>query len=156
MVKPLWGDKAAWSQPGLWHLMAAYFWIVTPVLAAPLIILGVPGFPGAGIEQSAPQALIYGWVLQVGYAFIPFFFYRLFLPDKPAKLGGTWLSMATVNLGGVFLWASIFLVGYQGVLHGMAYLFWTISLVPIILTLWQIVREGMARVDQNALSLDSA
>ena len=156
VIKPLWGDKTAWSQPGLWHVVAAYFWILAPVLVAPLIILGVPGFPGAGVEQSAPQALIYGWVLQVGYAFIPFFFYRLFLPDKPAKLGGTWLSLATVNLGGVFLWASIFLVGYQGVLHGMAYVFWTISLIPIILTLWRIVREGMAGVDQNAIVLEGA
>lgn len=38
--------------------------IFIPVPVAPLIILGVPGFPGVGIEQNAPRALIYGWVLQ--------------------------------------------------------------------------------------------
>ncbi|MEZ4516370.1 MAG: hypothetical protein R3C44_05860 [Chloroflexota bacterium] len=50
----------------------------------------MPGFPGAGIEQTVPQALIYGWVLQFGFAFIPYFFYRLFLPQEPARLGGSY------------------------------------------------------------------
>lgn len=150
VIKPLWSDKAAWSQPGLWHIVIAYFWILAPVLVAPLIILEVPGFPGAGIEQSAPQALIYGWVLQFGYAFIPYFFYRLFLPDAPAKLGGSWFSLVTVNLGGIFLWASIFLMDYRGALHGTAYLIWTFSLIPIVLSLWQIVRRGLAGLDNDA------
>jgi hypothetical protein len=43
IIKPLLGDRNAWSQPGIWHLVAAYFWILAPVLVAPLIILGVPG-----------------------------------------------------------------------------------------------------------------
>jgi cytochrome c oxidase cbb3-type subunit I len=30
VVKPLWGDRAAWSQPGIWHLVTAYFWILAP------------------------------------------------------------------------------------------------------------------------------
>ena len=152
----LWGDRAAWSQPGLWHLVTAYFWILAPVLVAPLIILGVPGFPGVGIEQNAPQALIYGWVLQFGYAFIPFFFYRLFLPHEPAKLGGSWFSLVAVNLGGFFLWVSIFLTDYQGTLHGMAYLFWTLSLAPIALNLWQIVRKGLAHLDGDVALLESS
>ena len=152
VIKPLWGDKKAWSQPGLWHIVTAYWWILAPVLVAPLIILSVPGFPGAGIEQNAPQALIYGWVLQFGYAFIPYFFYRMFLPHEPARLGGSWLSLVTVNLGGFFLWASIFLGAYQNLLHGTAYLLWTISLVPIIISLWQILRHGLARLDTISLS----
>ncbi|MBK8989920.1 MAG: hypothetical protein IPM39_28300 [Chloroflexi bacterium] len=156
VIKPLWGDREAWSQPGLWHLVTAYFWILAPVLVAPLIILGVPGFPGAGIEQNAPQALIYGWALQFGYAFIPFFFYRLFLPHEPARLGGSWFSLVTVNLGGFFLWASIFLAGYTAVLHGAAYLFWTLSLIPIVLTLWRIVRKGLAGLDDGMASLEGA
>lgn len=150
IIKPLWGNREAWSQPGLWHLVTAYFWILAPVLVAPLIILGVPGFPGAGIEQSAPQSLIYGWVLQFGYAFIPYFFYRLFLPHEPARLGGSWFSLVMVNLGGFFLWASIFITDYQGVLHGAAYLFWTLSLVPIVLALWRIVYDGVAHLGEGA------
>ncbi|MBX3060796.1 MAG: hypothetical protein KF770_30415 [Anaerolineae bacterium] len=155
VIKPLWGDREAWSQPGLWHLVIAYFWILAPVLVAPLIILGVPGFPGAGIEQNAPQALIYGWVLQFGYAFIPYFFYRLFLPGEPARLGGSWFSLVMVNLGGFFLWASIFIADYQAMLHGTAYLLWTLSLIPIVLTVWRIVRTGLARLDDGVVSLES-
>ncbi len=156
VIKPLLGDKKVWTEPGPWHIVTAYWWILAPVLVAPLIILGVPGFPGAGIEQNAPQALIYGWVLQFSYAFIPYFFYRIFLPQKPARLGGSWLSLAAVHLGGFFLWASIFLNDYQGVLQGTAYLFWTISLVPITMLLWQILREGLAELDNRAISLSSA
>ncbi|HUM68772.1 MAG TPA: hypothetical protein PLK31_08005, partial [Chloroflexota bacterium] len=124
-------------------------WILAPVLVAPLIILGVPGFPGAGIEQNAPQALIYGWVLQFSFAFIPFFFYRLFLPDEPARLGGSWLSLITGHLGGFFLWASIFLTAYHNTLHGLAYLFWTISLVPITWLLWRIMHKGLGLLDER-------
>ncbi len=153
VIKSVWGERSVWSQPGIWHLVTSYFWILAPVLVAPLIILGIAGFPGAGIEQNAPQALIYGWVLQFGYAFIPYFFYRLFLPGTPARLGGSWFSLVTVHLGGVFLWASIFLTSYQGFLHGIAYLFWTLSIIPIVLTLWQIVRQGLAVLDKGSLVL---
>ncbi len=156
VIKPLWGDRQAWLQPGLWHIVTAYFWILAPVLVAPLIILGVPGFPGAGIERSAPQALIYGWVLQFGYAFIPYFFYRLFQPNEPAELGGSWFSLLTVNLGGVFLWAGIFLTEYQGLLHGAAYLLWALSMIPIILSLWRIARKGLMTLDTGAISLEGA
>lgn len=118
------------------------------MLVAPLIILGVPGFPGAGIEQNAPQALIYGWVLQFGYAILPYFFRRAFLPSEPARLGGSWFSLVTVNLGGLFLWASIFITEYQGFLHGTAYALWVVSMVPIAVDLWRIVRAGLTRLEE--------
>jgi hypothetical protein len=148
VIKPLLGDREAWSQPGIWHLVTSYFWILAPVLVAPLIILSVPGFPGVGIEQNAPQALIYGWVFQFGYALLPFFFCRFFLPDEPAKLGGSWFSLLTVNLGGLFLWASIFITEYQGFLHGTAYALWAVSIVPIAVDLWRIVRAGLVRLEE--------
>ena len=91
VITPLKGERRAWG-PGLWHLLTSYVWIVAPVLVAPLIILKVPGFPGAGIEQNAPQALIYGWGLQFAYALLPYIFPRFFLPNEPAKLGGTWFT----------------------------------------------------------------
>ena len=92
----------------------------------------VPGFPGQGIERNAPQALIYGWVLQFGYAFIPYLLYRVFRPEQPAKLGGSWFSLVTVHVGSVFLWASIFLDPYAGPLRGVAYAVWVISMMPIV------------------------
>jgi hypothetical protein len=154
VIKPLLGDREAWSQPGIWHLVGSYFWILAPVLVAPLIILGVPGFPGAGIEQNAPQALIYGWVLQFGYAFLPYFFRRAFLPGERARLGGSWFSLVTVNLGGLFLWASIFIPEYQGFLHGTAYALWAVSIVPIAIDLWRIVRAGMARLEEAGIETE--
>lgn len=148
VIKPLWGDWQA-RTPGMWHLVTAYFWILAPVLVAPLIILGVPGFPGAGIEQSAPQALIYGWVLQFGYALLPYLFARFLLPAQPTKLGGNWFSLITVHLGGVFLWASIFITPYQAPLHGIAYVLWTLSALPIVAELWRIVRAGLAHQEKD-------
>lgn len=154
VVKPLWGDREVWSKPGIWHLVTSYAWILAPVLVAPLIILQVPGFPGAGIEQNAPQALIYGWVLQFGYALIPYLFTHLFLPHETPKLGGNWFSLVMVHLGGVFLWASIFIEPYQGVLHGTAYGLWVLSMVPIVLELWRIVRAGLANIEEEQLALE--
>jgi hypothetical protein len=112
---------------------------------APLVVFGIGGFDGAGIEQNAPQALIYGWVLQFGYALFPYLFRRIFLPQQPARLGGNWFSLMTVNLGGVFLWASIFGGVYQAPLHGMAYTLWALSFWPIASDLWQVVRRSFAQ-----------
>ena len=151
VIAPLRGVRGAWT-PGLWHLILAYVWIVAPVLVAPLIILGVAGFPGVGIEQNAPQALIYGWVLQFGYALLPYLFTRMLLPDKPARLGGTWFTVATVNLGAVFLWASIFFTGQAALLHGIAYALWALSLIPIAADLWRIARTGWAKLEVEGVA----
>ncbi|MBZ0294794.1 MAG: hypothetical protein K8L99_19685 [Anaerolineae bacterium] len=151
VIKPLVGDRRLWT-PGILHLITSYVWILAPVLIAPLIILEVPGFPGAGIEQNAPQALIYGWVLQFGYAIIPLLFRRVFQPESPSKLGGNWFSLIAVHLGGVFLWAGIFLHESQATLHGVAYGLWFVSMLPIAYELWQIVRSGMNNLqDKNAV-----
>ena len=149
VIAPVRRERAAWG-PGLWHLVTAYVWIIAPVLVAPLIILKVPGFPGAGIEQNAPQALIYGWALQFGYAVIPYLFRRSLLPEQPAKLGGSWLSLITAHLGGVFLWVSIFAQGYQVMLHGTAYALWVVSMLPVVIDLWRVARTAWARWERQS------
>lgn len=148
VIVPLKNERSAW-EPGLWHLVTAYAWIIAPVLVAPLILLKVPGFPGAGIEQTAPQALIYGWVLQFGYAVLPYLFARFLLPEQPAQLGGHWFSLVAVHLGGIFLWASIFITEYQAHLNGTAYALWVLSLLPIVRQLWQIAQTGWARLENT-------
>lgn len=152
VIKPLLHDPAVWRHPGIWHLTTAYVWILAPLLVAPLIILKVPGFPGAGIEQNAPQALIYGWVFQFGFAILPFFFRQAFQPGEPARLGGSWFSLTAVHLGAAFLWASIFLVDYHSALHGTAYLLWTLAIAPIAWEMWQIVQSGLNRLEETAVS----
>lgn len=138
VVRPIWSERKRWT-PGMWHLTTSYIWILAPVLVAPLIITGVPGFPGIGIEQNAPQALIYGWVLQFSFAVMPYLFARTLLPDEPAELGGSWLSLAAVHAGAIVLWASIFLTGLQSELHGLAYALWAIATVPILQQMAQIL-----------------
>lgn len=147
VIRPLTAERAVWKTPGIWTLVTSYAWILAPVLVAPLIVLQVIGFPGAGIEQNAPQALIYGWVLLFGYAIVPYLFTHAFLPGEPARLGGSWFSVIAVHLGGIFLWTSIFIADYQAVLHGTAYLFWAVSLIPFALALWRIVRAGARQME---------
>jgi hypothetical protein len=149
VIKPLRGDKAAWT-PGMWHLIGSYFWLLAPVMMAPFVLFGVGNLPGRLIEATAPQALIYGWLLQFGYAVLPYFFTRIFLPDEAPRLGGTWFSLAMINLGAVFLWVSIFIAPVRGLLHGTAYLLWAISLLPILVELWRTARTGLARFEAEA------
>lgn len=146
VIKPYFGEK---FPVGVAHLASSYVWIALPVLVAPLILLKVPGFPGAGIEANAPQALIYGWVLQFAYALIPYLFARFFLPKEESKLGGNWFSLIAVHLGGAFLWASIFVKEYQAILHGTAYALWLVSMLPILIDLWRIMSAGLTRLEQD-------
>lgn len=145
MIAPIQRERASWG-PGIWHLVSAYIWIIAPVLVAPLILLDVPGFPGAGIEQNAPQALIYGWVLQFGLALIPYGFARWLRPGRVAALGGSWVSLAALHIGSVLLWVSIFVKDYQGVLRGGAYLAWVVALLPLVAQLVRLVREPESEV----------
>lgn len=152
VVKPLWGDRQVWT-PGMWHLVTAYAWVLVPILVTPLIIFKIlPSHLQIAVDQNAPQALIYGWVLQVGYAILPYVFARFLLPGQTAKLGGNWFSLITVHLGGAFIWASIFSQTYQATLHGIGYAFWVVSTLPILLELWRIVQAGLASPEADTLS----
>ncbi len=137
---------------GAWHLVTAYVWILLPVLIAPFILLNVPGFIGGDIEATAPQALIYGWVLQFGYALIPFLLQRYLVGDRDAKLGGSWLSLFAVNMGSALIWASIFVIPLRSNLYGVAFLFYILSMVPIALDLWRMVSSKFSSVEQEAQS----
>ena len=155
VIKPLIGDRQL-RTPGMLHLLTSYVWFFAPVVVAPLIILQVPGFPGAGIEQNAPQALIYGWVLQFSYALVPYLLRRAFLPDEDPRLGGNRFSLIAVHLGGIFLWVGIFVTDQQPLLHGIAYGLWFLSMLPITLEVWRIIRTGLGQItESNPLSLSS-
>lgn len=153
VIRPMWGDRPAFSRPGIWHVITSYLWISAPVMIAPLILLSVRGIPGPTIEGTAPQALIYGWVFQFGFALLPFFFRRGFLPHEPAQLGGNWFTLAAVNLGGVFLWISIFAEPQRALLQGIAYALWAIAIIPIAIDLWRISRQGLARLEEMSLTM---
>ncbi|MEZ4710447.1 MAG: hypothetical protein R3A44_24810 [Caldilineaceae bacterium] len=137
---------------GGWHLLTAYVWILLPVFIAPLILLGVPGFPGAGIEATAPQALIYGWVLQFGFALIPYFAARYLMESAEPRLGGNWLSLTAVNVGSALVWASIFIVPWQGILHGAAYLFYVVAMLPVAVQLGRMVQSKFVAAEREMLA----
>jgi len=122
------GRAGLFAQPGAWHLLLAYAWILLPAAATPLILLSAYTLPMAEIEATAPQTLIYGWIAQFLYAVVPYFAARWLLRDPAARLGGNWLSLVTVNLGVALIWASILLTGMGGPLHAAAYLLLGVSL----------------------------
>ena len=146
-IKPLRGDKPAWTA-GMAHMLASYFWLFAPLSMAPFVIFGIEGvMPAKALEATTPQALIYGWVLQVGFAVVPYFFQRYFFDEENAALGGTWLSFGLVNMGSVLLWASILILPWRGPLHGLAYLLWALSFLPVAIDLWRKMKKGMAMVE---------
>ena len=134
---------------GAWHLVVSYTWILLPVLVAPLILLGVAGIPGADIEATAPQALIYGWMLQFLYAVVPYFAVRWLLRDEHARLGGNWLSLVTVNLGSALIWGSIFLVDLRAPLHGAAYVLLGVSLLAAAWESGVLTLTALRRAEPN-------
>ncbi|MCA9957055.1 MAG: hypothetical protein KC434_20135, partial [Anaerolineales bacterium] len=146
-IKPLRGDKPAWTA-GMAHMLASYFWLFAPLSMAPFVIFGIEGvMPAKALETTTPQALIYGWVLQVGFAVVPYLFQRYFFDEEQAPLGGTWLSFGLVNLGSIMLWASILILPWRGPLHGLAYLLWALSFLPVAADLWRKLKQGMAVVE---------
>jgi hypothetical protein len=131
------------AKAGGWHLMASYSWILLPVLVAPLILLK---FIKAGpVEATAPQALIYGWVLQFSIALIPYIARRFFLKEENPQLGGCWGSLAGVTLGSIFVWVSIFLVPLRGVLYGIGFALYALALIHPVREIFEIVRDGLRK-----------
>jgi hypothetical protein len=133
------------SSAGGWHLAASYLWILAPVLVAPLILLGF--LEGGPIEATAPQALIYGWVLQFGIALVPFIARRYFLKEESPDLGGCWGSLFGVTVGSILVWVSIFVTPGRGVLYGLGFALYALALLHPIKELLSIAREGFRKLD---------
>ena len=131
---------------GAWHLVASYLWILAPVLVAPLILLGY--LAGGPIELTAPQALIYGWVLPFGIALIPYISRRYLLKEENPSLGGCWGSLAAVTIGSILVWLSIFITPVQGLLYGIGFGLYAIALIHPLKELTQIVQAGFQKYEQ--------
>lgn len=147
-IKPLLGDRRAWS-PGMLHLFTSYVWFFLPVVVAPMIVARASDFPVQEVSGNGGPILIFGWIVQFGYALIPYLFTRFFEPQKPAHLGGTWLSLAFVNIGSVLFWVSLFFPNLEQVSRVLAYGFWILSGLPILITLWKSFRAGVQRTEES-------
>ncbi|HMV98414.1 MAG TPA: hypothetical protein PKE48_19085, partial [Anaerolineales bacterium] len=130
---------------GGWHLVSSYIWILLPVLMAPTILLGI--FEAGPIESTAPQALIYGWVLQFGIAVIPYIARRFFLKEENPQLGGCWGSLTAANLGSVLVWVSIFSGPAKGIVYGIAFVFYVLALIHPLKELAEITRNGLKKYE---------
>ena len=135
------------NSAGAWHLVSSYLWIIAPIMMAPFILLGI--FEAGPIESTAPQALIYGWVLQFGIALIPYIARRFFLKDENPRLGGNWVSLAGATVGSLFVWASIFIVPARGVLYGIGFALYAIALIHPLKELIEIARMGMLKIEAS-------
>ena len=133
------------NSAGAWHLVSSYMWIIAPIMMAPFILLGV--FEAGPIESTAPQALIYGWVLQFGIALIPYIARRFFLKEENPQLGGSWMSIAAVTAGSLFVWVSIFLVPIRGVLYGIGFALYGLALIHPAKELFEIARDGLKKYE---------
>jgi hypothetical protein len=138
-------DSGKLNYAGAWHLVSSYLWILAPVLVAPLILLGF--VEGGPIEATAPQALIYGWVLQFSIALVPYIARRFFLKEEHPQLGGCWGSLIAATLGSIFVWVSIFIVPARGVLYGIGFALYSLALVHPVKELFEIARDGLKKVE---------
>lgn len=143
LFRPLLRRWRYWS-PGFWHLVFSYVWILLAVVAAPLVVASTGA--GAEVAGSGGPILIYGWMLQVGYALIPFIFNRGLAPGQPRRLGGDWFSLLAMNAGVILYWISIFLAVPADLLRGLAFILWALSLIPILYQLVNSLRYSHRRV----------
>jgi hypothetical protein len=133
------------NSAGGWHLVSSYIWILLPVMMAPFLLLGI--LEAGPIESTAPQALIYGWVLQFGIALIPYIARRFFLKDEKPQLGGCWGSLAAANLGSVLVWVSIFSGTAEGIVYGIAFVFYALAMLHPLKELAEIARDGLKKYE---------
>ena len=130
---------------GAWHLVSSYIWIIAPIAMTPFILLNI--VDRGPIEATAPQALIYGWVLQFAIALVPYIARRFFLKEEHPSLGGSWLSLIAATTGSLFVWASIFIASARGVLHGIGFTLYALTLIQPFMELFAIVREGLKKYE---------
>lgn len=132
------------SSAGGWHLLASYIWILLPVLIAPLILTHF--IAGGPVEATAPQPLVYGWILQFGIALIPYIARRTFLKEENPQLGGCWGSLAAITFGGLLIWVSIFIPApVKGILYGIGFALYALALVHPMKEMFEIVRDGLKK-----------
>ncbi|HQV68763.1 MAG TPA: hypothetical protein PLJ62_00165 [Thermoflexales bacterium] len=129
------------NSAGAWHLIGSYAWILAPVLVAPFIVLGA--LDGPSIEATAPQALVYGWMLQFGVALVPFIARKYFLRQDNPQLGGCKGTLIAMTLGSALVWASIFSGAAHGAVYAAGFALYLLAFARLLKELLEIAQEGM-------------
>lgn len=97
--------------------------------------------------------MIFGWIMQLGYALIPFLFARVFTSEQPARLGGTWFTLISINAGNLLYWISMFYADGRAPLRGVAYILWIVSLVPVVMALARILSSRLEQLRSEEISI---
>ncbi len=137
---------------GAWHVLLAYLWFFMPMLMAPIVVFHLGSIPGERIEGTAPQALVYGWILQLGMAFVPYFIDRYLLKLADPRLGGSWLSLLLVNVGSALIWLGIFIQPIDALLYGVAYLLLSLAALVVVRQSWKQIRGVFDRAEEKAVA----
>ncbi len=137
---------------GAWHVLLAYLWFFMPMLMAPIVVFHLGSIPGERIEGTAPQALVYGWIMQFGMAFIPYFVDSYLLKSDTPRLGGTWPSLLLVNVGSALIWLGIFIQPMDAILYGTAYLLLSLAALVVAWQLWKQIRGVFDRAEEKAIA----
>ena len=146
LVGIFWPIRQKWRSwsTGTWHVLIAYVWFFLAVVVAPLVVVQMS--VGNEVAGNGGPILIFGWILQFSYAVIPFLLRKTLQPDLPQSMGGTWLSLVTLNAGSLIYWASLFIPVSQGPIRGAAFLLWVVSLLPVLLEIVSIFKVTQGRI----------
>lgn len=144
----------ACALPGALHVASSYFWQMVAVAVAPLIVFTPAAAIAQQIAQQGGPILIYGWLLHFSYALLPYLFRRTLLPGRPARLGGSWLSLVAGHLGTALYVAGLLAVDLRPILHGAGYAFWAISAVPIAVDLWHVLQAALSDTPEESAARD--
>lgn len=139
VFKPLAGHRREWS-PGIWHLLFASLWFLVAVVVAPFVV--ARSATGAEVAGNGGPILIYGWMLQISYALVPYLFRRALVPHENPGLGGTWFTLLTINAGSVLYWVSLLQPGSSETLRVLAYSLWFLSALPILVDMLKTPCQG--------------
>lgn len=135
LLVPLVQQRNGWSI-GLSHILFGYSVILAPLLVAPFIVLSGHDLPMTYVEASAPQLLIYAWVMPIAFALTPWLAARILLRGETARLGGNVFSLILLMGGVICFVPSLF--SDQAQLQAVAYMCWAAAWLPIGWQLWQL------------------
>jgi hypothetical protein len=141
--------------PGMLHILLAYIWFFFPVVVAPLIVFRL-GEAAGEISGSGGPILIYGWILPIIYALLPYIFRRLLRPYQPAQPGGTWSSLLAVQAGSLVFWISLFVPSGQQALRAAAYGLWLLSLALVLFKLWGNLQQAACQAEDLPMPAHAA
>ncbi len=133
--------------PGSLQLLTPYAWQMVAVLMAPVVVFAAGTAAAGAIAGEGSLILTYGWLLGFAFALLPYLLEARLSPGREPELGGTWISLGAGHLGTVLYTASLFLVDYRGLLQTVAFMLWTLALLPILARSWRALGAATSRLE---------